>query len=52
MRKYAPLYLNCVWMVIYQDENETEWYIHVPNAGSMENANQIARFTTSAQESY
>lgn len=52
MRKYAALYLNATWMVIYQDENEIEWYIHIPNAGSMDNANQIAKLTTEAEANY
>lgn len=52
MRKYAAFYMGGFWMVIYQDEGEIEWYCHTPNAGSKDNANQIARLITTAEESY
>lgn len=52
MRKYAALYLNNVWMVMYQDRDGIEWYIHIPNAGSMDNANQIAKLITEAEAKY
>lgn len=45
MRRYAALYLKSenVWMVIFQDDGEEEWYEHTPNAGSQSNAVELAQ---------
>lgn len=44
MRNYAALYNKHTdtWSVIFQDDLEKEWYIHIPDAGSQDTANGVA----------
>ena len=52
MRKFAALYShrNDVWMVIFQDQNEEEWYVQLEDAGDQEIAKSVAKALNMAQK--
>jgi hypothetical protein len=61
VRTYAPFFNGIksdnvyftdvgTWMVIFQDPNEKEWYIEVPDAGSRGSAVRLADALNAAEQ--